>query len=133
MRFSRAVIASPFVASLVLAFVVGSTPALMAQATSGSINGTVKDATGGVLPGATVTVSNPSTGVTRNVTTNDAGDFIAPNLPPGTYTIRVELQGFKVLEKADVILSATDRLNAGAFELELGGTAETVNVSAGTR
>ena len=131
MRFSRAVIAWPFVASLVLAFVVGSTPALMAQVTSGSINGTVKDATGGVLPGATVTVSNPSTGVTRTVTTNDGGDFIAPNLPPGTYTIRVELQGFKVLEKSDVVLSATDRLNAGAFELELGGTAETVNVSAG--
>jgi len=114
----------------VLAFVVGSTPALMAQVTSGSINGTVKDATGGVLPGATVTVSNPSTGVTRTVTTNDAGDFIAPNLPPGKYTIRVELQGFKVLEKSDVVLSATDRLNAGVFELELGGTAETVNVSA---
>ena len=103
----------------------------MAQVTSGSINGTVKDTTGGVLPHASVTVSNPSSGVTRAVVTNDNGDFVVPNLPPGTYTIRVEVEGFKVLEKAGVALSATDRLNAGVFELALGGTSEMVNVSAG--
>jgi len=125
------VVRSPFVAWLVFALIIGAPPALIAQVTSGSINGTVKDATGGVLPGATVTVSNPSTGVTRTVSTNDTGEFVVPNLPPGTYTIRVELQGFKVLEKSDVRLSATDKLNAGVFELELGGTTEVVNVSAG--
>ena len=78
-------------------------------------------------------MANPSTGVARTVTTNDTGDFVVPNLPPGDYTIRVEAQGFKAFEKSDVRLSATDRLNAGAFELELGGTAETVNVTAGGR
>jgi len=125
------VVRSPFVAWLVFALIIGAPPALIAQVTSGSINGTVKDATGGVLPGATVTVSNPSTGVTRTVSTNDTGEFVVPNLPPGTYTIRVELQGFKAFEKSDVRLSATDKLNAGVFELELGGTTEVVNVSAG--
>ena len=95
---SCSTIASPRIASLVLALVLGAPAALPAQVTSGSINGTVKDATGGVLPNATVTVANPSTGVTRTVTASDTGDFVVPNLPPGTYTIRVEAEGFKVLE-----------------------------------
>ena len=131
MRFSRTAMASRFIAWLVLALVIGTTTVAVGQVTSGSINGTVRDATGGVIPGATVTVANPSTGVARTVTTNDTGDFVVPNLPPGDYTIRVEAQGFKALEKSDVRLSATDRLNAGVFELELGGTAEVVNVTAG--
>ena len=131
MRCSFTTMASRFIASLVLALVVGTTTVAVGQVTSGSINGTVRDATGGVIPGATVTVANPSTGVTRTVTTNDTGDFVVPNIPPGDYTIRVEVQGFKALEKSDVRLSATDRLNAGVFVLELGGTAEVVNVTAG--
>lgn len=99
MRCSRPTDASPFIASLLLALAIGAPSALVAQVTSGSLNGTVKDATGGVLPGASVTVTNPSTGVTRAVVTNDNGDFVVPNLPPGTYTIRVEVEGFKVLER----------------------------------
>ena len=66
MRFSCTAMASRFIASLVLALVVGTTTVAVGQVTSGSINGTVKDATGGVIPGATVTVTNPSTGVARN-------------------------------------------------------------------
>ena len=112
MRFSHRAMASPFVASLVLALLVGTTPTLVAQVTSGSLNGTVKDATGGVLANATVTVTNPATGVTRTVSTSESGDFVVPNLPPGTYTIRVEAQGFKALEKSGLQLSATDRLSA---------------------
>ncbi len=131
MRCSRSSVASRFVMWLVLALFVGTATVAVGQVTSGSINGTVRDSTGAVIPHATVTVANPSTGVARTVTTNDTGDFIVPNLPPGDYTIRVEAQGFKALEKSDVRLSATDRLNAGAFELELGGTAEVVNVTAG--
>ena len=131
MRFSCTAMASRFIAWLVLALVMGTATAVVGQVTSGSINGTVKDTTGGVIPQATVTVASPSTGVTRTVTTNDTGDFVVPNLPPGDYTIRVEAGGFKALEKSDVRLSATDRLNAGVFELELGGTTEVVSVTAG--
>ncbi len=131
MRCSRTVVASRFVMWLVLALFVGTATVAVGQVTSGSINGTVRDVTGGVIPSATVTVANPATGVTRTVTTNDTGDFVVPSLPPGDYTIRVEAQGFKTLEKSDVRLSATDRLNAGVLELELGGTTEVVNVTAG--
>ena len=130
MKIPRTAIASLSIGSLVLTLMFGTATALVAQVTSGSINGTVKDATGGVLPGATVTVTNPLAGLERTVSTNETGDFVVPGLPPGTYTIRVELQGFKTLEKTDVALSATDRLNAGVFELQVGGTTEVVNVTA---
>ena len=105
--------------------------AAVAQVTSGSINGTVKDATGGGHPGATVTVTNPSTGVTRTVTTNETGDFVVPNLPRALTRSGSRRKVSRRSEKSDVRLSATDRLNAGVFELELGGTAEVVNVTAG--
>jgi len=114
MKFSCTAMASRFVALLVLALVMGTTTVAVGQVTSGSITGTVKDTTGGVIPQATVTVASPSTGVTRTVTTNDTGDFVVPNLPPGDYTIRIESGGFKALEKSDVHLSATDRLNAAS-------------------
>src|ERR1035438_5598847 len=60
---------------------------LMAQVTSGTISGRVQDATGAVISGAAVTVSNPSNGLTRQITTSDSGEFVAPNLLPGTYNI----------------------------------------------
>src|SRR5262245_61332022 len=86
-----------------------------AQVTSGSISGTVQDPTGADIPGAAVKLNNPATGVQRAVFTNGAGVFVAPNLPPGAYTITVEAQGFKMLVKTDIFLSATDRLNSGIF------------------
>jgi len=116
-------------AHLLAAIILYATTAV-AQVTSGSISGTVKDSSGAVVPGVTVTVANPANSVSRTVVTNEAGAFVAPNLPPGAYTIRVELQGFKALEKTDVFLSATDRLDVGVFELQVGGTQETVTVMA---
>jgi hypothetical protein len=116
--------------ALLLALIVTCAGPADAQVTSGSITGTVKDTSGAVIPGATVTVLNAATGVTRTVSTNEVGAFALPTLPPGAYTIRVELAGFKTLEKTNIFLSATDRLNAGDFELEVGGTAETVSVTA---
>jgi len=103
---------------------------LMAQVTSGTIFGTVKDQTGAVISGATVTVNNPDTGIVRQVTVNESGDFVVPNLLPGTYRVTVAAPGFKKLEKADVVLSAADRLNAGDFLLAVGTTTESVTVTA---
>jgi hypothetical protein len=62
---------------------------LRAQVTSGTISGRVQDVTGAVISGASVTVSNPSNGLTRQITTSDSGEFVAPNLLPGTYNITV--------------------------------------------
>jgi hypothetical protein len=72
-------------------------PLATAQSTAinGAIEGVVKDATGAVLPGVTVTITNTDTGTTRSLTTGPDGSYKAPLLPLGTYTVRAELQGFK--------------------------------------
>lgn len=103
---------------------------LSAQITSGTIFGRVKDSTGAYIANATVTVKNPEVGEQRIVTTNESGDFVAPNMPPGTYTITVEAKGFKKLDAQGIVLSAADKLNAGEFELATGATAESVTVTA---
>ena len=76
------------------------------QAANGSIEGTVTDSSGGVLPGVTVTVTNTETGAARSVVTNEAGLFRAPLLPLGTYTVVAELEGFKKYEESGIRLSA---------------------------
>ncbi|PYU91122.1 MAG: hypothetical protein DMG08_16090, partial [Acidobacteria bacterium] len=101
-----------------------------AQVTSGSIFGSVKDSSGAYVPNAKVTVQNSSVGLLRTVTTAEAGYFVVTNLPPGKYTIVVEAARFKKLENTDVILSATDRLNAGDLVLAVGAVVESVSVSA---
>lgn len=103
---------------------------LFAQVTSGTIYGTVKDNTGAVVPNAAVTVRGTQIGITRTATSSPYGEFVVPNLPPATYSIDVEVQGFKKLESRQVVLSAADKLNAGDFVLQVGATTDTVNVTA---
>src|SRR6516225_4364421 len=63
--------------------------------TKGAVSGRILDATGAVIPGATITVSGP-TGV-RATTTNNSGDFDVSNLVPGQYSVKAEKQGFKTV------------------------------------
>jgi hypothetical protein len=74
------------------------------QGNSGRILGTVTDQSGGVVAGATVTVVDTQRGVNRTLITDDAGQYNAPNLTSGTYTVRVEAKGFKKLERQNVVL-----------------------------
>src|SRR6476660_8511368 len=87
--------------------VVLAAPAAYAQstATNGSIEGTVVDSSGAVLPGVTVTVTNTDTGTARTVVTNDKGLYRAPLLPLGSYRVVAELQGFKKFEQTGITLS----------------------------
>jgi hypothetical protein len=103
---------------------------VLGQSGAGSITGSVKDINGAAVPGATVTLTNPASSVSQTATTNEDGVFTSPQLPPGTYTVSVEKEGFKRIEKAGVVLSTGDRLNAGDFVLEAGGVSETVQVVA---
>jgi hypothetical protein len=98
------------------------------QAVNGSIEGVVTDATGAVLPGASVAVANVDTGAQRVVPTDSSGFYRAVLLPLGTYRVKVELTGFKATERTGVGLSAgqTAVLN---FALEVGGVQEVVSVS----
>jgi hypothetical protein len=77
---------------------------LFAQAQFGRILGTVTDQTGAVLPGATVSVIDTQRGLARTLTTDAAGEYNAPTLIPGTYTVRVEATGFKKLDRENIVL-----------------------------
>ena len=80
---------------VVLALVLIATP-LCAQKITGTISGVVSDPTGAVVPQVTVTITNTETGLSRTVTSNDMGEYVAPDLPNGNYHITVkqaELQG----------------------------------------
>ena len=79
-------------AALVVIVLVAASAA--AQST-GQISGIIKDGSGGVLPGVTVTITNAATGIARNVVTDERGAYVVTNLPVGTYTVSAELQGFR--------------------------------------
>ena len=72
------------------------------QGSFGRILGTVTDQSGGVVAGATVSVIDTERGVTRTLTTDDAGAYNAPNLTAGNYTVRAEAKGFKRIERQGV-------------------------------
>jgi len=76
--------------------------ALFAQ--DGRILGTITDQTGAVLPGATVSVIDTQRGLVRTLTTDAAGEYNAPTLNPGTYTVRVAAKGFKTLDRQNVVI-----------------------------
>src|ERR1700676_415502 len=74
------------------------------QGNTGRILGTVTDQSGGVVAGATVTVIDTERGTNRTLTSDDAGEYNAPNLTPGMYTVRAEAKGFKKLERQNIAL-----------------------------
>ena len=78
--------------------------ALLAQGNFGRILGIVSDQSGAVMPGVKVTVLDTQRGIARNLTSDQAGAYNAPNLIPGTYTVRVEAAGFKVLDRQNVLV-----------------------------
>jgi hypothetical protein len=110
--------------------VAGAATSVLAQSVSGSIRGTVVDATDQVIPGATVTLENEQTGVQRVVTTDDVGQFGFSAVQPGTYLVRVEMTGFRPLERRNTVLPANEQLSVGALQLTLGGLTETVTTVA---
>ena len=96
--------------------------------TTGSIRGTVQDSSGGVLPGATVTLTNTGTKAMQNAVSDGRGQFILGGIFPGTYDMKVELSGFKSYEQKAIAISPTD--NRGIdVKLEVGAQSETVTVT----
>ena len=118
------------VAAVITVAALAAPAAAVAQEARGTILGTVKDASGGVIPGATVTITNVAMGTTVTVVTNDAGLFQAPFLIPGTYRVTAELQGFTKAGR-EVELRIADRLDVD-LSLTSGAATETVNVIADT-
>ena len=95
--------------------------------TLGTITGEVKDTSGAVIPGATVTAQNAATNAVRIQNSNEAGAFTFPAMPPGDYTVKAELQGFKTAQnKVELHVEQSVRVS---FTLEVGGITETTEVT----
>src|ERR1017187_10198537 len=107
-------------------FVMFAAHALAQEAT---IVGTVTDPSGAAVPNATITVTNVETGQVRNLTSSSDGQFVAPDLHIGRYTVRAQGAGFKVVEQTDIVLSVSDRARVD-FKLQVGSTTEQVTVEA---
>src|SRR5213083_2881706 len=98
-----------------------------AQATTGTISGTVTDESKAVLPGVTVVVRNTETGATRPLVTDERGGFRALNLPPGIYAVTAELQGFTQAKRDNLTLEIGRDVNAD-LALKIGAVSEQVTV-----
>src|SRR5690349_8010742 len=113
---------------VVLMLLLASTPAA-AQVDTGSILGTIKDQSGGVLPGATVTITHEGQGFTLSTVTREDGTFVFTPVRTGSYTIRVEFPGFRKTEKRAVTVSIQQNVTID-FTMEAGAITEEVVVSA---
>ncbi|RPJ78416.1 MAG: hypothetical protein EHM13_14660, partial [Acidobacteria bacterium] len=100
-----------------------------AQTTSASVFGQVKDSQGGVLPGATATLTSKTQANTLTATADAEGRFVFPIVRPDNYTLKVSMQGFKTLERTTVQVNANDRFFAGILTLEVGAITEEVSVT----
>jgi Carboxypeptidase regulatory-like domain len=95
---------------------------------NGSISGTVRDSSGAVIPKATVTVTNLSTGLTQSVSTDEKGFYSFASLPIGRYTLEVSEQNFRPYRRTDILINANDVLAIDAT-LELGSRTDAVTVT----
>src|SRR5579862_973543 len=114
---------------VVVALLFGQICSVAAQVrTTGQLSGTVVDSSGGVVAGATVTISQPSTGFSQSTTTNESGAYLFPALQPGTYQLKVTAKGFTESLLDNVVIGAAHTTDM-RVELKVGGANEVVEVS----
>src|SRR5436309_5350672 len=99
-----------------------------AQVLYGSIVGNVKDATGEVVPRATVTITNKGTNLTRDAITDESGAYSLTDLPTGTYTLKISQPGFKTFEQTEVVVSL-NTVSRVDITLQVGEVSETVTIT----
>src|SRR5437588_4282235 len=100
-----------------------------ASAQEATIVGTVTDPSGSVIANAKITAKNVETGLAHTITTNEAGQYVLPDLHIGHYDVKVEATGFKAAEKKGIVLQVGDRARVD-FQMQVGGATETVTVEA---
>jgi len=114
----------------VAAVLVLTVPALFGQGLTGQISSTVADPTGKVVSGAKVILLNIGTGQARELVTDGFGDFVFPELLPGTYYLSITQPGFRKYEQREIALTATERVVLRTIALQLGEVTQTVTVEA---
>jgi carboxypeptidase family protein/TonB-dependent receptor-like protein len=103
--------------------------ATFGQAVYGSIFGTVTDTSGGVVPGATLTITNINTNVSETIKSNESGNFNQTRLIPGTYRIKIEASGFKSAVVEPVVVNV-DRASESNIRLQAGQVSEEITITA---
>jgi hypothetical protein len=103
-------------------------PALFSQGSTGRILGGVTDQSGGNVAGAAVTITDVQRGIPRNLVTDKDGEYVATDLLPGTYTVRVELKGFKTFERKNILLETGKDVRVDAV-LTTGSMTETIVIT----
>ncbi len=98
------------------------------QNVNGTIVGTVTDSTGASVPGASVTITDVNTGVNHSVQTDAGGYYSAPDLPPGSYKVSVQKEGFQTTVHTGITLYVDNTVRADA-KLDPGAVTQTVNVN----
>src|SRR5919108_2444092 len=111
---------------LATVLMTGTSAVALAQITAATVSGTVRDETGGMLPGATVEATNADTGLTRTVVSDPAGHFAITGLAPGRWTLKGTLQGFAAFETPLVLAVAQQA--ALHIVLKVSATAESITV-----
>ena len=117
------------VSSIFLIVALIASPSVHSQVITGTIFGTVKDSNGGVIQGATVTVTNQETGVSQKQETTQSGDYSVSQLPVGKYEVTVAYTGFKTAATSGLTISSGANIRVD-LSLTVGSMAETVQVSA---
>ncbi|MGA9797638.1 MAG: TonB-dependent receptor [Terriglobales bacterium] len=113
----------------ILALAVAAVSTLLsAQTYQGRILGSVSDSSGAIISGAKVTITNTATGISRSLTTNGAGDYSAPNLEPGPYSVTAEAPSFKRTQRTGLQLEVAKDIRVD-IKLDPGAINETVTVS----
>ena len=115
-------------ACAVLVLLAGTTTAT-AQTTNAQVTGTVQDPQGGVLPGVAVTLTSRTQGGSLSTVTDGEGRFTFAVVRPDSYSISFALEGFKTLERTNLVVNANDRVSVGTLTLEVGAMTEEVTVT----
>src|SRR6266568_6071153 len=112
---------------MLLALALCAASLAFSQAVNGSLLGTITDASGASVPGAQVTMTETNTGVSRSTKTGDAGNYFFADVPQGTYSVAVELSGFKKAVRAGVDVSVNTTMRVD-LTLQPGNISEVINV-----
>ena len=113
--------------SSLLVLLWATAPALAQQGTA-QLTGKITDAQGGVLPGVNLVITNEDTGVVRETVSTAEGTYVAPQMVPGRYRITAKMEGFKALDRREVVLTIGQTTNID-LNLEVGGLTETLTIT----
>ena len=113
-----------------LRLILASFVSVAALQDTGTVSGLVVDTSGQVVPGATLTLTNEASAVARTAVSDERGAFTFRAVPPGSYTVRIELSGFRTFEQTHNVVNANGRLDLGSLKLAVGQLAEVVSVVA---